>query len=226
MRLLLIEDESELARVLRQALEEEGFQVDSAADGEEGLFKAGEVDYDAILLDLMLPGLDGFEVLKQLRAPGGRPVPVLVLTARDGVPDRVRGLNLGADDYLVKPFDLEEMLARVRALIRRSADRPSPQLRVGDVTIDTVARTVRKGGAPVDITAKEYALLEFLLRRQGQVLSRPVIAQHVWGVDFDTFTNVIDVYVNYLRRKIDAEGEPKLLHTVRGVGYVLKESAS
>jgi two-component system, OmpR family, response regulator len=218
VRLLLIEDEGELARVLRQALEEEGFQVDSAADGEEGLFKAGEVGYDAILLDLMLPGVDGFEVLKHLRAPGGRPVPVLVLTARDGVPDRVRGLNLGADDYLVKPFDLEEMLARVRALIRRSADRPSPQLRVGDVTIDTVARTVRKGEASVELPAKEYALLEYLALHAGEVVTRTRIYEHIYGEKEDTFSNVVEVYVANLRRRLGAD----VIETRRGHGYLVR----
>ena len=218
MRLLLVEDEGELARVLCQALEEEGFQVDSAADGEEGLFKAGEVDYDAILLDLMLPGLDGFEVLSHLREPGGRPVPVLVLTARDGVPDRVRGLNLGADDYLVKPFDLDEMLARVRALIRRSADRPSPRLSVGDVTIDTVARTVRKGEAPVDLTAKEYALLEYLALHAGEVVTRARIYEHIYGEEEDTFSNVVNVYVANLRRKLGAD----VIETRRGHGYLIR----
>ena len=218
MRLLLIEDEGELARVLRQALEEEGFRVDLAADGEEGLFRAGEVGYDAILLDLMLPGLDGFEVLSRLREPGARPVPVLVLTARDGVPDRVRGLNLGADDYLVKPFDLEEMLARVRALIRRSADRPSPRLRVGDVTIDTVARTVQRGGAGVDLTAKEYALLEYLALHAGEVVTRTRIYEHIYGEEEDTFSNVVDVYVGNLRRKLGAD----VIETRRGHGYLVR----
>ena len=218
MRLLLIEDESELARVLRQTLEEEGFQVDWAADGEDGLFKAGEVDYDAILLDLMLPVLDGFEVLSRLRGPGGRPVPVLVLTARDGVPDRVRGLNLGADDYLVKPFDLDEMLARVRALIRRSADRPSPRLRVGDVTIDTVARTVRKGEEPVELTAKEYALLEYLALHAGEVVTRTRIYEHIYGEEENTFSNVVNVYVANLRRKLGAD----VIETRRGHGYLIR----
>ena len=218
MRLLLIEDEGALAQVLRQALEEEGFRVDLAADGEEGLFRAGEVDYDAILLDLMLPGLDGFEVLSRLREPGRRPVPVLVLTARDGVPDRVRGLNLGADDYLVKPFDLEEMLARVRALIRRSADRPSPRLRVGDVTIDTVARTVHRGGASIDLTAKEYALLEYLALHAGEVVTRTRIYEHIYGEEEDTFSNVVDVYVGNLRRKLG----PDVIETRRGHGYLIR----
>jgi two-component system, OmpR family, response regulator len=218
VRLLLIEDEGEIARVLRQALEEEGFRVDLAADGEDGLFRAREVDYDAILLDLMLPGLDGFEVLRQLREPGGRGVPVLVLTARDGVPDRVRGLNLGADDYLVKPFDLEEMLARVRALIRRSAARPSPQLRVGDITIDTVARTVHRDGALVDLTAKEYALLEYLALHAGEVVTRGRIYEHIYGEEEDTFSNVVDVYVANLRRKLGAD----VIETRRGHGYLVR----
>jgi two-component system OmpR family response regulator len=218
VRLLLIEDESELARVYRQALEEEGFHVDTAADGEEGLFKAGEVDYDAILLDLMLPLLDGFELLKHLRRPGARPVPVLVLTARDGVPDRVKGLNLGADDYLVKPFDLDEMLARVRALIRRGSDRPSPRLVVGDVTIDTVARTVRSGGVLVDLTAKEYALLEYLALHAGEVVTRSRIYEHIYGEKEDTFSNVVNVYVANLRRKLGAD----VIETRRGHGYLVR----
>ena len=218
MRLLLIEDESELVRVLRQALEEEGFEVDTAADGEEGLFKAADVDYDAILLDLMLPTLDGFEVLSRLREPGGRGAPVLVLTARDGVPDRVRGLDLGADDYLVKPFDLEEMLARVRALIRRGAWRPSPRLSIGDVTIDTVARTVFRGDAVVDLTAKEYALLEYLALHAGEVVTRTRIYEHIYGEEEDTFSNVVNVYVANLRRKLGAD----VIETRRGHGYLVR----
>jgi two-component system OmpR family response regulator len=218
VRLLLVEDERELARVYRQALEEEGFHVDTAADGEEGLFKAREVDYDAILLDLMLPVLDGFEVLERLRRPGARPVPVLVLTARDGVPDRVKGLNLGADDYLVKPFDLDEMLARVRALIRRSSDRPSPRLVVGDVTIDTVARTVRKGGVLVDLTAKEYALLEYLALHSGEVVTRTRIYEHIYDEEEETFSNVVNVYVANLRRKLGAH----IIETRRGHGYLVR----
>jgi two-component system OmpR family response regulator len=218
VRLLLVEDERELARVYRQALEEEGFHVDTAADGEEGLFKAREVDYDAILLDLMLPVLDGFEVLERLRRPGARPVPVLVLTARDGVPDRVKGLNLGADDYLVKPFDLDEMLARVRALIRRGSDRPSPRLVVGDVTIDTVARTVRKGGVLVDLTAKEYALLEYLALHSGEVVTRTRIYEHIYDEEEETFSNVVNVYVANLRRKLGAH----IIETRRGHGYLVR----
>src|SRR5262249_50744974 len=174
-----------------------------------------------VILDVMLPGRDGFAVLRALRA-AGRGVPVLLLTARGAVTDRVAGLDLGADDYLTKPFAVAELLARVRALLRRGTP-AAPILAAADLTLDPATREVKRGGRPIELTPREYALLEFFLRNKGRVLGRALIAQHVWGVAFDTFTNVIDVYVNYLRRKIDAEGEPKLFHTVRGVGYVLRE---
>ena len=178
--------------------------------------------YDAIVLDIMLPGLNGYEVCRQLRA---RRVwtPVLMLTAKDGEYDQADALDLGADDYLTKPFEFAELLARVRALLRRGAAGPAPILALADLALDPATREVTRGGRRIELTAREFALLEFLLRNPGRVLSRAIIAQHVWGVSFDTFTNVIDVYVNYLRRKIDADFELKLLHTVRGAGYVLKE---
>ena len=222
MRILVVEDEPKVASFIRRALEAEHHAVDVAADGDAGLAQALAGAYDLVVLDVMLPRRDGLAVLRELRA-GGRAVPVLLLTARAEVGDKVAGLDVGADDYLTKPFAVEELLARVRALLRRGAAAAPPRLAIADLTLDPVTREVSRAGKRIDLTAREYALLEFFLRNRGRVLGRALIAQHVWGVDFDTFTNVIDVYVNYLRRKIDADFEPKLVHTVRGVGYVLKE---
>jgi DNA-binding response OmpR family regulator len=195
-------------------------QVKVEHDGEAGLNRLLVEDYDLVILDVMLPKMDGFSVLKAMRKQGVK-VPVLLLTARGAVEDKVAGLNVGADDYLTKPFDFEELLARVRALLRRGGAVPQI-LELADLRLDPARREVTRGDKRIDLTAKEFALLEYLLRRQGQVLSRSVIAQHVWGVGYDTFTNVIDVYVNYLRKKIDSGFAIKLLHTVRGAGYVLK----
>jgi len=222
MRILVVEDEPKVASFVRRALEAEHHAVDIASDGDAGLTKAVAGGYDLVVLDVMLPKRDGFGVLRELRA-GGHAVPVLLLTARAEVADKVAGLDVGADDYLTKPFAVEELVARVRALLRRGAAATPPRLAIADLTFDPVTREVTRAGKRIDLTAREYALLEFFLRNRGRVLGRALIAQHVWGVDFDTFTNVIDVYVNYLRRKIDADFEPKLVHTVRGVGYVLKE---
>jgi DNA-binding response OmpR family regulator len=221
MRILIVEDEKKVASFVRRALEAEQHTVDVAHDGDTGLARAGDGVYDLVILDVMLPGRDGLAVLHALRS-AGRDVPVLLLTARGGVADRVTGLDLGADDYLPKPFAVVELLARVRALLRRGTP-VAPVLAAADLTLDPATRAVQRGGRKIELTPREYALLEFFLRNKGRVLGRTLIAQHVWGVDFDTFTNVIDVYVNYLRRKIDADAEPKLLHTVRGVGYVLRE---
>jgi heavy metal response regulator len=221
MRILVVEDEKKVARFVQRGLEAEGYAVDVVHDGDTGLARSLEGDYDAIVLDLALPGRDGLAVLRELRARRSS-VPVLLLTARSGVTDKVAGLDLGADDYLTKPFEFVELLARLRALLRRGGSTP-PRLALADLTLDPATREVTRAGRRIDLTVREYALLEFLLRNRGRVLSRAVIAQHVWGVSFETFTNVIDVYVNYLRRKIDADFEPKLLQTVRGVGYVLKE---
>jgi DNA-binding response OmpR family regulator len=221
MRILIVEDEKKVASFVRRALEAEQHTVDVAHDGDTGLARAGDGVYDLVILDVMLPGRDGLAVLRALRS-AGRDVPVLLLTARGGVADRVTGLDLGADDYLPKPFAVVELLARVRALLRRGTP-VAPVLAAADLTLDPATRAVQRGGRKIELTPREYALLEFFLRNKGRVLGRTLIAQHVWGVDFDTFTNVIDVYVNYLRRKIDADAEPKLLHTVRGVGYVLRE---
>ncbi len=220
MRILVVEDEKKVASFIRRGLEAESYQVDVAYDGATGLARAREGGYDLLILDLMLPGRDGLSVLRELRA-AGRQLPVLLLTARAAVSDKVAGLDGGADDYLTKPFEWSELLARVRALLRRGTPAPAV-LAVADLRLDPATRQVTRAGRSIELTAREYALLEFFLRRPGRVLSRALIAQHVWGVSFDTFTNVIDVYVNYLRRKIDADFEPKLIHTVRGAGYVLR----
>ena len=225
MRILLAEDEHKVARFIQRGLEAEHYTIEVVHDGEAAIARALGGDYDLLILDVMMPKRDGLAVLKDIRARN-LPLPVLLLTARDTVADKVAGLDSGADDYLTKPFDFEELVARVRALLRRGGAAVPAVLKLADLTLDPVTRAVMRADKPIELTAKEYALLEFFLRRAGQVVSRAVIAHHVWGVDFDTFTNVIDVYVNYLRKKIDADFEPKLLHTVRGVGYVLKEPPS
>jgi heavy metal response regulator len=222
MRILVVEDEEKVASFIRKGLEEEHYAVDVALDGEEGLEMAQITPYDLIVLDLMLPKLDGFRFLKQLRADSVG-TPVLVLTARDTLTDKVRGLDLGADDYLTKPFAFAELLARVRALLRRGKPQRSPVLKVADLALDPAARRVTRAGTTIELTAKEYALLEYFVRHPGQVLTRTMISEHVWDQTFDSYTNVIDVYVNYLRKKVDQGFEPKLIHTVRGVGYVLRK---
>jgi len=224
MRLLLIEDYEPLRRSVAKGLREEGFAVDTAADGDEGLWYAESHAYDAIVLDLMLPRRDGLSLLAELRRKGGRQ-PVLVVTAKDTVGDRVRGLDLGADDYLVKPFAFEELVARVRALVRRRYDDPNPVLEVGDLAIDTAARRVRRGDEEIELTAREYALLEYLARRRGQVVSRTDIWSHLYDEQADATSNVVDVYVGYLRRKLDRPGEPSLITTRRGAGYVIGDDA-
>lgn len=222
MRILIVEDEEKVASFIRKGLAEERYAVDLALDGEEGLALAQMNPYDLIVLDLMLPRLDGFKVLARLREEGVH-TPVLVLTARDRLDDKVRGLDLGADDYLTKPFAFSEFLARVRALLRRGKPTRSPTLSLADLTLDPSSRRVVRAGQQIELTAKEYALLEYFLRHPGQVLTRTMISEHVWDQSFDSYTNVIDVYVNYLRKKIDQGFQPKLIHTVRGVGYVLRE---
>ena len=222
MRILVVEDDRKVARFVRQGLCEEGHAVEIATDGAEALdFVLTEPAYDLIILDVMLPGQDGFGVLKTLRAHKVA-VPVLILTARDSVPDRVAGLDLGADDYLTKPFAFEEFLARVRALLRRRDVARAPILTLDDLIVDPATRRVTRGERRIELTARQYALLEYFLRNAGRVLSRQMIAQHVWGLGFDAESNVIDVYVGYLRRKIDRDRERRLLHTVRGAGYVLQ----
>ena len=222
MRILVVEDERKVASFIRQGLAEEGHTVEIAADGAAALDLILEgPPYDLVVLDLMLPKLDGFAVLKAARQRRIA-TPVLVLTARDSVADKVRGLDLGADDYLTKPFAFDEFLARVRALLRRGAAGAAPVLRAADLTLDPARREVRRGERRVSLTTREYALLEYFMRNPGRVLTRPMLAEHVWGLDFDSESNIVDVYVGYLRRKIDGPGEARLLHTVRGAGYVLR----
>jgi heavy metal response regulator len=225
VRILIVEDDRKVARFVRQGLCEEGHAVEIASNGREALELAfADPAYDLIVLDVMLPGRDGFGVLKTLRERKVA-VPVLMLTARDSITDRVAGLDLGADDYLTKPFAFEEFLARVRALLRRRHEGRTPLLTLDDLTIDPATRRVTRGARRIDLTARQYALLEYFLRNAGRVLTRPMLAQHVWGLDFDPESNVVDVYVGYLRRRIEGQGERRLLHTVRGVGYVLKDEA-
>ncbi len=221
MRLLVVEDDPKLSRLLLRGLREEGFAVDAAADGEEGAWRAEEQDYDAVVLDVNLPKLDGFGVLERLRRRGRR-TPVLLLTARGGVPDRVRGLNGGADDYLVKPFAFEELVARLHALVRRAAPEPDATLRAGDLAVEPHARRATRAGREIDLTAKEFAVLEHLLRHKGRVVSRTALSEHAWDENFDALSNVVDVTVYRLREKLHARGEP-LVHPVRGAGYVLRE---
>ena len=216
MKVLLVEDEEDLLHVTATALRESGFSVDLARDGMEGLVKAETADYDAIVLDLMLPRMDGWEVLSRLRQ--SKATPVLILTARDALADRVEGLNRGADDYLTKPFELEELIARLRALIRRSAGSPSPIVEVAGVQIDTAARTVTKRGEVVELSAKEYALLELLALHRGRLVTRSMIYEHIYGEEDDTLSNVVDVYVSNLRRKLGSE----LIETRRGQGYIIR----
>ncbi len=223
MRILLVEDEKKVARFIQQGLEEEHYAVDVAHDGEKGLHMALNENYDLLILDVMLPKLNGLELIKAVRA-NKRTTPTLMLTAKSATEDKVAGLDSGADDYLTKPFAFEELLARVRSLLRRGAQEKSIILRVADLELDTVTHKAKRGGKTIELTAKEYALLEYLMRNKGRVLSRTIISEHIWDYNFDTGTNIIDVYVNHLRNKIDEGYEPKLIHTVRGVGYVMKES--
>lgn len=223
MRVLIVEDERRMATHVARALTEEAFAVDIAGDGVKGLELARACDYDAIVLDLMLPVLDGLSVCRTLRAEG-RHTPVLILSARDMIDDRVSGLDAGADDYLIKPFAIAELTARLRALQRRrQATGIGVTMAVGDLTLDPASRAVRRAGRGIAVTAREYALLEYLMRRAGCVLTRAMIAEHVWDFGFDQASNVVDVYVKHLRDKIDVAGEPSLIQAVRGVGYVLRD---
>ena len=215
-RILLVEDEPRLLRTLAKALREEGYAIDTAEAGDEGLYKAESCDYDAVVLDVMLPRLDGWEVLARLRKQ--KPTPVLMLTARDATPDRVRGLDTGADDYLVKPFDLTELLARLRALIRRSAGQARSNLELGDVLIDTRARTVTRGGASVTLTAREYSILAYLALHRGEVITRTQIYEHLFDENDDTLSNLVDVHVFSIRKKLG----PGLIATRRGQGYCIE----
>ena len=222
MRILVVEDEKKVSSFIKRGLEEEKYEVDTAIDGEEGLRMALEKQYDLLVLDWMLPKRDGLSVLKELRMRKNT-TPVLMLTAKDTVEDIVAGLETGSDDYLTKPFAFAELLARVRALLRRSEMDRGAEIRFADLRIDPVTHKVWRKDREIDLTAKEYGLLEYFMRNPNQVLTRTMIADHVWDYTFDSFTNIIDVYVNYLRKKIDRDADKKLIHTVRGVGYILKE---
>ena len=221
MRILLAEDEKKVARFIRQGLGEEGYAVDVASDGDEALAMALDGVHDLIILDIGLPRKDGLQVLRELRQKRIK-TPVLLLTVRATIEDKVLGLDSGADDYLAKPFAFQELVARVRALLRRRTEEGSTVLQFADLTLDPARHVVFRAGRKIELTSKEFALLDYLLRNAGRVLTRTMIIEHVWEYDFDTGTNVVDVYVNYLRKKIDSDREPRLIHTVRGVGYVLK----
>jgi DNA-binding response OmpR family regulator len=224
MRVLVVEDERKTAAFIRKALKTEGFAVDVCGNGDAALDAARLTAFDAVVLDIMLPGHDGLSVLRQLRGNGDK-TPVLLLSARGAVDERVEGLNLGADDYLPKPFIIAELIARVRALGRRTGENKSTTLRVADLALDTISHRAQRGGKTFDLTAREFRLLEFLMRSSGRICGRMSIIEKVWDYDFDPGTNLVDVYVKRLREKIDDGFEPKLLHTVRGIGYVLKEAA-
>jgi DNA-binding response OmpR family regulator len=225
MRILLVEDEPNAARVLAKGLREQAYAVDVAADGDTAIFQAGTTDYDAVILDVMLPVRDGFTVCRTIRGAGCA-VPILMLTARDAVEARIKGLDAGADDYLVKPFDFRELLARLRAVIRRGRAPVLPErLTVGQLTLDTASRQARIGSRALPLTAKEYALLEYLMRRAGDVVSRGDIAEHVWDDHYEPLSNVVDVYVQRLRRKLDAPGAESIIRTRRGEGYQLVTDA-
>jgi len=218
MRILVVEDEPGVAQFIRQGLTEAGYAVDVAREGREGLEYTFAADYDVIVLDIMLPKMNGLEVLREIRNQGGK-TPVLLLTARDGVDDRVRGLDTGADDYLVKPFAFPELLARIRALLRRPPLQAGTVLKMADLEMDAATREVRRAGKAIDLSPREFSLLELLLRHPNQVLTRTQIVEHVWNFNFYSDMNVVDVYIGYLRRKIDRDFEPSLIQTIWGVGY-------
>ncbi len=223
MRLLLVEDEARVARFVARGLREASYAVDVAETGEDALYQAAINTYDAIILDVMIPAPDGFEVCRRLREAGAR-LPILMLTARDALEDRIEGLDTGADDYLTKPFEFGELLARLRALLRRKSDLQPDKIIVADLEIDTRGQQVRRGGRAIEVTTKEYALLEYLARNAGKVIGRDEIAEHVWDENFDAFSNLIEVYINRLRRKVDDGFAQPLIHTRRGAGYVLQAS--
>ncbi len=221
MRILVVEDEKKVAGFIKQGLEEEGHAIDVAFDGREGLLMALDGVHDLIILDINLPKLDGLKVLQEFRKNQGK-TPVLLLTVRAAIEDKVLGLDTGADDYLTKPFSFQELLARIRALLRRRVEAVPPLIQVADLSLDPARRVVSRGTERIDLSTKEFALLDYFMRNPGRVLTRTMIAEHVWDYDFDSMSNIIDVYVNYLRKKIDTGREPKLIHTVRGAGYVLQ----
>jgi DNA-binding response OmpR family regulator len=222
MKILVVEDEKKVANFIKRGLEEDHYEVTIVNDGNEGLKQAQEGNFSLIVLDAMLPKLDGLALLKTLRESGNR-IPVLMLTARGTTEDIVSGLDAGADDYLTKPFAFAELMARVRALLRRGEQDRGAEIHFADLRLDPVSHKVWRGGAEIDLTAKEYGLLEYLMRNPNTVLSRAMIAEHVWDYAFDSFTNIIDVYVNYLRKKVDRDYPVKLIHTARGQGYILRE---
>jgi DNA-binding response OmpR family regulator len=223
VRILVAEDDRSVASFLKKGLEAEHYAVDVVPDGQQALEMAEEYDYDLLVLDLILPRMHGLQVLKQIRTKK-QPLPVLVLTGRSRVEERVEGLDMGADDYLVKPFAFRELSARVRALLRRGSRAPELSLRVEDLEMNRVDRAVRRGERNIELTPKEFSLLEYLMRNAGRTVSRPMIIEHVWNFSFDTMTNVVDVYINYLRKKVDNGFERRLIHTVRGVGYQIGKS--
>lgn len=223
MKVLVIEDEKDLAAIIKQGLEENAFTVEVCSDGEEGLFMAENYPYDAIVLDIMLPTMDGFTVLDRLRAKKVK-VPVLVLTARGGMGDKVRGLDKGADDYVVKPFEFPELVARLKAIIRRHKGEASPLISIDDLTIDINTRTVKRGGQEIKLSSREYKILVYLALNKGRVLSRDQIAENIYDPDHDHESNIVDVYINFLRNKIDKDHDHKLILTVRGEGYTIKGS--
>lgn len=223
MKILVVEDDKGALRFIKKGLTESGYTIDAVDNGEDGLFLATSQPYDLIVLDVMLPGLSGFEIISELRK-AGKETPVVFLTARDAPDDIVNGLNLGADDYLVKPFAFAELLARIKAVLRRGGhEKRSEQLSVGDLSLDLVARTAQRDSKRIELSGKEFLLLEYLMRNSGHVLTRTMILEKVWGYNFDTSSNIIDVHINRLRGKIDKQFKSRLIHTIKGVGYVLKE---
>jgi len=220
MNILIIEDQAKLANFLKKTLQQSGYEVDVAADGQEGYDKIESNAYDLILLDLMLPKISGFDLIPRIRK--SRPnVPIIAVTARASVEDRVQGLNLGCDDYLIKPFSLEELMARIKAQLRRGGPAPPDELRAADLVLDRLRRNVTRGGKTIELSNKEFFLLEYLLRNKNRIVTRDMIVEQVWESSFDNLTNVVDVYINYLRNKIDRDFEPPLIQTVRGKGYIL-----
>ncbi|WP_455716451.1 response regulator transcription factor [Anaerosporobacter sp.] len=225
MRILVVEDEKDLNTIIKKRLNKEGYSVDSCFNGEEALDYMRLAEYDVIVLDIMLPKLNGLDLVRLMRKNRDK-TPILLLTAKDGIEDRVMGLDSGADDYLVKPFAFEELLARIRVLTRRSIDEATNIFTVADLMVDCDTRIVKRGNTVISLSSKEFSVLEYMIRNQGVVLSRAKIEQHIWNFDYEGGSNVIDVYIRYLRKKIDQNFEPKLIHTIRGAGYVLRDEAS
>ncbi|MBI3584863.1 MAG: response regulator transcription factor [Nitrospinae bacterium] len=223
MRITLIEDEKQLANIVKKGLEEEGYSVDAAHDGEEGLYMVENYPSDVVILDIMLPLLDGISILSSMRKKGIK-TPVLLLTARDTITDKIKGLDSGADDYLTKPFKFGELLARIRALIRRKADIKDTVIRIGDLEINTTNREIKRGGKTIQLSTKEYAMLQYMAYNKDKIVSRTDLIEHIYDENFDANSNVLDVYINFLRNKIDKGFKKKLIHTVRGAGYILKGS--